>query len=104
MRSDTITWFEIPARDIDRATRFYEGLLGTTLRREAMMGSQLAVFPSADGRVGGSAGCCVRYRSRCRCNAVCGAGSSHCLVDAVRSLSGAVVRVGVVDGAQLRVV
>ena len=51
MHRDAITWFEIPAQDIERATRFYEGLLGTTLRREAMLGSQLAVFPAGDDRV-----------------------------------------------------
>ena len=29
----SITWFEIPAREIDMATRFYEGALDTHLRR-----------------------------------------------------------------------
>jgi predicted enzyme related to lactoylglutathione lyase len=54
MTRDAITWFEIPARDIVRATRFYETLLGTTLRRENMLGSELAVFPSAED---GATGC-----------------------------------------------
>jgi hypothetical protein len=42
---NAINWFEIPAHDIDRAQRFYERLLGTTLRRETMGPQTLAVFP-----------------------------------------------------------
>ena len=38
-------WFEIPATDFDRAARFYETLLGVTLRREAMGPKTLGVFP-----------------------------------------------------------
>ena len=41
-----IDWFEIPARDLDRAQAFYETLLGVSLRREAMGTHLLAVFPS----------------------------------------------------------
>ena len=49
-----IDWFEIPARDIDRAQRFYERLLGATLRRESMGPEKtLAVFPYAEPGVGG---------------------------------------------------
>jgi predicted enzyme related to lactoylglutathione lyase len=50
----TIDWFEIPVRDIDRAQRFYEKLLATTLRREAMgPGKTLAVFSYGENSVGG---------------------------------------------------
>jgi uncharacterized protein len=38
-------WFEIPAHDLDRAVRFYETVLGTSLLREAMGPLQMAVFP-----------------------------------------------------------
>ena len=38
-------WFEIPVRDLDRAQRFYETILGVGLRRESMVGSDLAIFP-----------------------------------------------------------
>lgn len=48
-----LDWFEIPVRDLDRAQRFYERLLATTLRREEIAGSALAVFPYADTGVGG---------------------------------------------------
>lgn len=53
MTRDAITWFEIPARDLDRAQRFYETVLAKTLRREAMGDAQLAVFPYADDGVSG---------------------------------------------------
>lgn len=51
---NALNWFEIPARDMDRAQRFYETLLGITLRREAM-GPQatLAVFPYEEPGAGG---------------------------------------------------
>lgn len=48
-----LDWFEIPVRDLDRAQRFYETLLATTLRREEVAGSALAVFPYAEAGVGG---------------------------------------------------
>lgn len=42
---NALNWFEIPCADIERAQTFYERLLGAPLRREAMIGQQLAVFP-----------------------------------------------------------
>jgi len=53
MSRNTITWFEIPARDIDRAARFYETLLGTRLRRDTINGTSLAVFAYEEGGVSG---------------------------------------------------
>lgn len=38
-------WFEIPTRDLDRAQRSYEALLGQSLRREDFGGMPMAVFP-----------------------------------------------------------
>lgn len=46
-------WFEIPVRDMDRAQRFYETLLGSPMRREAMGDKTLAVFAYEDGAAGG---------------------------------------------------
>ncbi|HRQ64026.1 MAG TPA: VOC family protein [Xanthomonadaceae bacterium] len=43
-------WFEIPAVDLDRAQRFYEGLLATGLRREVMGYQAMAVFPVPDDK------------------------------------------------------
>ena len=48
-----IDWFEIPTRDIERAQRFYEVLLGVAMRRETIGGQTLAVFPSKEQGVGG---------------------------------------------------
>jgi predicted enzyme related to lactoylglutathione lyase len=38
-------WFEIPARDMDRAVRFYEAVLDTALVRETTGPMEMAVFP-----------------------------------------------------------
>lgn len=48
-----INWFEIPARDLDRATRFYEAILATSLERMTMDGSHMAIFPCEQAGVGG---------------------------------------------------
>lgn len=40
-----LTWFEIPATDLDRAVRFYETVLAVTLKRATMGPSQMAMFP-----------------------------------------------------------
>ena len=50
---NAIDWFEIPVLDIDRAQAFYETLLATPMRREAMGPKTLAVFGGADSSVGG---------------------------------------------------
>ena len=40
-----ISWFEIPALDLNRATAFYEQVLALTLSRGDMGSASLAVFP-----------------------------------------------------------
>lgn len=51
---NALDWFEIPLQDLDRAQAFYEALLGTPLRREALGPRTLAVLPYAEGTVGGA--------------------------------------------------
>ena len=52
--SNALNWFEIPATDLDRATRFYESLLDKKLRREEMGGMAMGVFPYEENNgVGG---------------------------------------------------
>lgn len=51
---DALNWFEIPVLDIERAQRFYETLLDISMRREVMAGQALAIFPHAEGRIGGA--------------------------------------------------
>jgi len=50
---DALTWFEIPAADLPRATRFYEAVLGSKLKSETMGPKELAIFPYAEPGVGG---------------------------------------------------
>ena len=38
-------WFEIPAQDLDRASRFYESVLQAQLTREDQGSIRMAVFP-----------------------------------------------------------
>ena len=49
-----ITWFEIPAHDLERAVWFYESVLQQELRRETMGPTAMAVFPYQDPGVGGA--------------------------------------------------
>ena len=54
VKPHAIDWFEIPVRNMDRAQTFYETLLSTSLRREAMGPTKtLAVFRYAETGVGG---------------------------------------------------
>jgi hypothetical protein len=48
-----LNWFEIPTHDIARAGRFYEAVLGVTLKHEDFFGTKMAVFPAEDPGVGG---------------------------------------------------
>ena len=45
MRKDVAVWFEIPAADFERATKFYETIFATALRRESYDGKGMGVFP-----------------------------------------------------------
>jgi uncharacterized protein len=49
-----ITWFEIPAKDLERAVWFYESVLQQELRRETMGPFAMAVFPYQEPGVGGA--------------------------------------------------
>ncbi|MBN3764945.1 VOC family protein [Burkholderia sp. Ac-20365] len=48
-----IAWFEIPASNFERAVRFYESALDTTLRREDF-GVPMAIFNYDEPSAGGS--------------------------------------------------
>ena len=52
-------WFEIPARDMDRAVRFYEAVLEASLVRETAGAMEMAVFPHQKP---GASGAVVRAR------------------------------------------
>jgi predicted enzyme related to lactoylglutathione lyase len=50
-----INWFEIPAVDLDRASRFWEAVLQTKLKRESAPGTEMAVFPHGERNEPGGA-------------------------------------------------
>jgi len=54
VRPHAAVWFEIPANDLDRATRFYETILATELDRQTIGPSELAVLPYGEGGSGGA--------------------------------------------------
>lgn len=51
-----IAWFELPAHDLSRSQRFYETVLGLTLRPEEFgpMKLKMAIFPRGEDGVGGA--------------------------------------------------
>ena len=53
----SISWFEIPTRDLGAAQAFYQSLLGCSMRREAMGPSEGAVFPYEGEGIGGALIC-----------------------------------------------
>ena len=49
----SLTWFEIPVRDLERAEAFYGQVLNQPLKREPMGEATLSVFPKGEDGVGG---------------------------------------------------
>jgi predicted enzyme related to lactoylglutathione lyase len=48
-----IAWFEIPSKDLDRATRFYEDVLDVKLKPDAMGPMKMSLFPADKGQPSG---------------------------------------------------
>ena len=53
-----VGWFEIPVRDLERARRFYETVLGLELATSRMGDTEVAWFPMTDGP--GAAGTLIK--------------------------------------------
>jgi predicted enzyme related to lactoylglutathione lyase len=51
---NAINWFEIPVTDMARAVRFYETVLGTTLKREVFGGHDHSIFMAPEPGVAGA--------------------------------------------------
>ncbi|MES2679502.1 MAG: VOC family protein [Bacteroidota bacterium] len=49
-----INWFEIPAKDFNRAIGFYKGILGLEIQEADMFGSKMGFFPSDGKNVSGA--------------------------------------------------
>ena len=52
-RKNRVVWFEIPASDLGRATKFYETVLATSLKAETFGTHELRVFTHEDDAAGG---------------------------------------------------
>jgi predicted enzyme related to lactoylglutathione lyase len=91
---DAITWFEIPVRELDRAQRFYEVVLGRPMTRETMGSEQFAMFAAADSGVKG----CLNIGAEAVAPSAAG---TRVYLDAAPSLDAALARV---PGAGGRVV
>ena len=52
-RKNRVVWFEIPAGDLARATRFYETILATSLKAETFGTHELRVFAHDDDAASG---------------------------------------------------
>lgn len=53
LRQHAINWFEIPCEDLDRATAFYEEILGERMQRE-ISDTPMAFFSSERSGTGGT--------------------------------------------------
>jgi uncharacterized protein len=49
-----VNWFEIPAKDFDRAVKFYGSVLNADIHRTEMMGSRMGFLPSDGKNVSGA--------------------------------------------------
>ena len=49
-----ISWFEIPATDFSRATKFYETIFGCSLYPMDLDNFKMAMFPVEEGTTGGA--------------------------------------------------
>jgi uncharacterized protein len=49
-----INWFEIPAINFSRATKFYKGILGLEIQETEMFGTKMGFFPSDQKNVTGA--------------------------------------------------
>ncbi len=59
---NAVNWFEIPVKDIERARKFYETVLGTKLTLEEMEPFKMAFFHMTEG-VPGAAGTLIKGES-----------------------------------------
>ena len=54
MMANMLNWFEIPTNDLDRAARFYEKVLATSLKREDFGGTPMAIFKAEQPDLAGA--------------------------------------------------
>jgi len=52
LKPNPVNWFEIPAKDISRATKFYQNIFGVELQLNEMANTKMAWFPMAQNSPG----------------------------------------------------
>jgi uncharacterized protein len=52
LKPNPVNWFEIPAKDISRATKFYQNIFGVDLQLNEMANTKMAWFPMAQNSPG----------------------------------------------------
>ena len=52
--ANAINWFEIPAKDLDRACSFYSSVLRGDIHREEILGQKMGFLPHGQQEVGGA--------------------------------------------------
>lgn len=50
----SVTWFELPTKDLDRAAGFYEKVLDLSLKREVFFEVPHAIFPAEEKEIRGA--------------------------------------------------
>jgi uncharacterized protein len=63
MKTNAVSWFEIPVSDMNRAKNFYTAVFGIALTDAEMPGMQMAMFPWAQGAPH-AAGCLLKADGR----------------------------------------
>jgi uncharacterized protein len=53
MKHANIIWFEIPVENLDRAIRFYSGMLGVTIEKQMLLDKPYGIFKRENTGVGG---------------------------------------------------
>jgi len=52
--ANAINWFEIPAKDLDRACNFYSSVLSGDIHKEEILGLRMGFLPHGQQEVGGA--------------------------------------------------
>ena len=53
-KRNALNWFEIPSSNFERAKKFYETIIGSSMFTMKMGDADMAGFPSDEGKVGGA--------------------------------------------------
>jgi predicted enzyme related to lactoylglutathione lyase len=52
--ANTLNWYQIPAKDFQRAVKFYEAVLGIKIHAQEMNGMKVGFMPQEGDAVGGA--------------------------------------------------